>query len=102
MSNKLNHYKFSKSAINSYPPDILGERTPMQFLKEKYDKGCIFGIDNLQRSAKYLYMGWAFDFSPYMKRFLVRQYDHWQSYYAPNKTALRKSIYGRIEEIIPA
>jgi len=97
--NILRSIKFSQTAVEN-PPNILGNMTPIQFLLYKYDKGCIFGLDNLQHSGLYRYMGWAFDFSPYMKRFLVKQYDNWQEYYAPNKTALRKSIYGRIQEIL--
>lgn len=37
-------------------------------------------------------MGWAFDFSDYLKRYVYHQYGHWYEMYAPNKTILRKSV----------
>ncbi len=81
-------------------PEILHGKSPWEFLKEKYQRGCIFGLDNLQRSGVYRLNGWSFDFKPYMKQFLVKQYDSWQEYYAPNKTILRNSIYGVIQRIV--
>lgn len=44
-------------------------------------------------------MGWMFSFYDYMSRYLVRQYDQWTEYYAPDRTSLRKALYGRIQEI---
>lgn len=91
-------YRFSESATET-PSDILNGLTPAQFLKKKYNTGCVFGLDTLKKSATYRYMGWLYDFTPHMKRFLVKQYGDWQEYYAPNKTALRKATYGEIQEI---
>ena len=90
-------YKFSECAKEK--PEILNGQTPQEFLKSKYVRGSIFGLDGLQSSGVYRYMGWAFNFRPYLKRFVVKQYGSWQEYYAPNKTALRNSLFGRIEEI---
>ena len=45
-------------------------------------------------------MGWRFDFSDVLKKFVVKQYDHWFEYYAPDKTSLRNVLYGRIQEIV--
>jgi hypothetical protein len=81
-------------------PDILQGRTPTAFLKSKYIHGCIFGLDNLQKQGAYLLAGWRFDFRLFLKRFLVKQHGNWSEYYAPNKTTLRKSLYGRIDEIV--
>lgn len=92
-------YKFSDTAIDS-PPDILGKKTEQEFLHEKYTRGCSFGLDNLQKFGTYKYMGWCFDFRHLLKKFLTKQYDSWQEYYAPNKTALRNSLYGKIEKIV--
>jgi hypothetical protein len=80
----------------------LNGKTPEQFLKYKYTRGCIFGLDHLQKYGTYRYMGWMYSFKPFLKKFLVKQYDQWQEYYAPNKTAIRNSLYGRIQKIIPA
>ncbi len=39
-------------------------------------------------------LGWAFDFSDYLTRYVYLQYGRWQEYYAVDKTSLRKGIYG--------
>ena len=44
--------------------------------------------------------GWRFDFSDVLKTFLVRQYGRWTEYRAMDKTALRKTLFGRIEKIV--
>lgn len=43
---------------------------------------------------------YKFDFSDVLKRFFVKQYGHIQEYYAIDKTALRSTLYGRIEDIV--
>ena len=45
-------------------------------------------------------MGYRFDFSDVLKKFVVKQYDHWFEYYAPDKTSLRSVLFGRIQEIV--
>lgn len=45
-------------------------------------------------------MGYRFDFSDVLKKFVVKQYDHWFEYYAPDKTSLRSVLYGRIDQIV--
>ena len=45
-------------------------------------------------------MGYAYDFTPFLKRYVVSQYGRWYEYYGFNKTLLRKMIYGAIQEII--
>lgn len=81
-------------------PDILHGRTAIEFLKEKYQRGCIFGLDNLHHRGVYRLSGWEFNFRPFLKRFVVKQYGSWHECYAPNKTALRNSTYGAIEKIV--
>lgn len=44
--------------------------------------------------------GWKFDFSNAVKNYVVKQYGRWAEYYAPDKTSLRKALYGRIEKIV--
>ena len=45
-------------------------------------------------------MGYRFDFSDVLKKFVVKQYEHWFEYYAPDKTSLRSVLFGRIQEIV--
>lgn len=45
-------------------------------------------------------MGYRFDFSDVLKRYIVKQYGHLAEYYAVDKTALRAFLCGRIDEII--
>lgn len=99
MKKEVSIRKFNPAA-NDPSPDILENCTPEEFLKSKYIRGCIFGLDNLQKEGVYRLMGWKFDFRLFLKRFLVKQHESWSEYYAPNKTSLRKSIYGRIDEIV--
>lgn len=44
--------------------------------------------------------GYRFDFSDVIHKYLVNQYGSWQEYYAPDKTSLRKAIYGTINQIV--
>lgn len=45
-------------------------------------------------------MGWNYDFTAHLKHYVYKQYDQWFEAYAPNKTALRRAIHGRIQKII--
>lgn len=45
-------------------------------------------------------LGYIYDFTDELRKFIVKQYGQWFEYYAPNKTLLRKNIYGRIEKIV--
>jgi hypothetical protein len=44
--------------------------------------------------------GVVYDFTGYMKRYLYKQYGRWSEARAFNKTLLRKTVYGRIDEIV--
>lgn len=101
MKNKIPAYKFSPCATPT-PPEILGGKSPMEFLKSKFVRGCIFGLDELHRNGHYKLSGWSFDFTEYLKRFVIHQYTSWFTRYAPNKTMLRNSTFGSINEIIEA
>lgn len=45
-------------------------------------------------------MGYRFDFSDVLKRYFVKQHGYIAEYYAIDKTALRSTLYGRIEDIV--
>lgn len=45
-------------------------------------------------------LDWRFDFSDVLKTFVVRQYGSWTEYQATDKTALRNTLHGRIEQIV--
>ena len=53
-------------------------------------------------SHTYKLAGWAWPMYRCLPRFLVCSYDHWQAYYAPDKTSLRAAFPGRIDEIVSA
>ena len=89
-------YNFTGKAKEENKIDF---KKPEEFLKRKFEKGCIFGQDNLLRNGIYKEMGWSYDFKPFLKRFLVKQYGNWSEYYCLNKTTLRKLIFGKVEEI---
>ena len=44
--------------------------------------------------------GWRFDFFDVLKKYLVNQYGQWTEYYAPDRTSLRKHLYGCINQIV--
>lgn len=45
-------------------------------------------------------MGYHFDFSDILKQYFVKQHGHVCEYYAIDKTALRSTLHGRIENIV--
>ncbi len=45
-------------------------------------------------------MGYRFDFSDVLKKYVVKQYGQWTEYYAPDRTSLRNILFGRIQEIV--
>lgn len=56
--------------------------------------------DNLIRYGYYKLMGYRYDFKPFLKKYLYKQYGEWHEAFAPNKTILRKVKYGKIDKII--
>ena len=44
--------------------------------------------------------GYRFDFSDVLHGYVIKQYDSWYERYAPDRTSLRKAVYGRIEKIL--
>lgn len=72
---------------------------PKLFLKKAYQR-FFTNNDNLIRYGYYKLMGYQYDFKPYLKKYLYKQYGDWIEVYAPNKTLLRQVIGGRIDKII--
>lgn len=72
---------------------------PKAFLKKAYQR-FFTNNDNLIRYGYYKLMGYQYDFKPYLKKYLYKQYGDWREVYAPNKTLLRQAIGGRIDKII--
>jgi len=73
---------------------------PIEFLKSKFISPHSFGTNELIRNGNYKLQGYLYDFKPYLKNFLYKQYGSWYEAYAPNKTMLRACIYGRIDKIV--
>lgn len=69
---------------------------PKEFLKKAYVR-YFTNNDNLIRYGCYKLMGYKYDFKPYLKQYLYKQYGYWHEAFAPNKTILRQVIYGRID-----
>lgn len=59
-----------------------------------------FGFNQILSEGNFKYMGWIYDLRPYLKKYWVKQHGSIQEYYAPNKTILRKAVYGRIDKIV--
>lgn len=94
--NDLKKYKFSETASKKI---IFKDIKVKEFLKQKYDGGYNFGVDNLLNYGEYKVDGWIIDFKPVLKLYLLKQYNNIQEYYAPNKTMLRKVTQGKIDWI---
>jgi len=93
--NDLDMWKFTQTEAKK--PNF--DQTAREFLKERYNKCFMFGIDNLKELGGYKLLGWFIDFKPIMKKFIIKQDGHLYEAYAFNKTDLRKSIFGRIQYI---
>lgn len=55
---------------------------------------------NLICYGYYNLLGYRYDFRPYLKKYLYKQYGVWHEVYAPNRTKLRSVIYGKIDKIV--
>lgn len=93
--------------------DRVADTPPSCRMAELHDK-CVKDVNSLTSAEKqhifdqthnykgvYKLAGWAFDFTEFMKRFIVRTYDTWQTEYAFNKTNIRSNVYTRtgVQEI---
>ncbi len=93
------------------PPLEQHTMSRVYLLKEKLNKGGKMNraeknwlAENVRSNSYFRtavpLMGYRFDFSDVLKKFVVKQYDHWFEYYAPDKTSLRSVLFGRIQEIV--
>lgn len=65
-----------------------------------YNKGAHPQFWNVSRTGIERISGVAIDYRCCLKKILVKQYDRWQEYYAPNKTVLRRCLHGSIQEMV--
>jgi len=72
---------------------------PKEWLKRCYVR-FYTNIENVVNYGTYKNMGYAYDLKPYLKKYLYKLHGRWHEAYAPNKTSLRKMVYGTITEII--
>ena len=98
MENLIEAWKFTDT--DREKPDILKGETPEEFLNNKLSSSFNFGADNLTRSGMYRLYGWKFDFTPYLKRFVVKTNDSIYETYAVNKTQARKLAGARVIYIL--
>jgi len=45
-------------------------------------------------------LGYQFDFSDVLRKFIVKQYNTWYEYYAIDRTSLSAYLYGHIDQIV--
>lgn len=100
-------YKFAKHAnVPETPPDT--ERT--RLLERAFDPTAVLTRDEKDKlvftsECEYKQAGWCWPMwhAPHLRRILVNYEFHgWQEYYAPDKTAVRKSLGHRVVEMIYA
>ena len=96
MENVVIGYPFVDHVDQNARPEISD---PGEFLKKAYVR-YFTNNENLIHFGYYKSLGYLFDFKPYLKKYLYKQYGHWSEAYAPNKTLLRQVIYGKIDQII--
>jgi hypothetical protein len=76
--------------VPSNPPDILQGKSEREFLEKCYNRYNLNAID-LLKYGTYKLSGWEFKFDT-LNKYLVKVYDQWHEYYAPNETLLREAI----------
>lgn len=96
----IQHWKFVNWEVDTIPMEFKDKESLHNFLAKEYANSFTFGFNNLSSSGIYRLGGRAYDFKPYLQKILVKQYDRWQEYYAPNKTTLRKCLYGRVQKMV--
>lgn len=78
----------------------LNEGVPLTRQEKDDLVDSFYGTFGQRHGATIRYAGWIWDFRPFTKTYLVKQYGGWQEYQAFDKTSLRKALYGRIEAIV--
>ncbi len=95
-------FEFNKVEFYKFNPNVLGVPNRLcelaqnpEALKDRYYKGADF-----YRSGIIKIMGWQANFKPILKEFWFETSNGLMKGYAPNKTLLRASYYGRIYRIV--
>jgi len=65
-----------------------------------FNKGCNFFLNEVSRNGSAKLMGYRYDLKPFLNKYLCKQYGQWNEYFAPNKTMIRRSVYGNVDKII--
>lgn len=89
-----------KITVNGLPfvAHVDQDKRPILELTVEQLKSC--NDLNLYRTGRIKNLGYVYDFSPYLKMYLYKQYGHWHEIFAYNKTALRVFVCGKIDKII--
>ena len=88
-------FAFVNHVDRNFTPTI---ENPKEFIKSKFYGSTM--DNNILRYGIYRQLGYQYDLKPYLKKFLYKQYGSWSEAYAPNKTTLRKCIFGKIDQIV--
>lgn len=94
---QVNFYKFSTTA-DDMPPS-LGIDTVQDFFLTQFTK-YNHSINDLKQFGIYKLNGWAFDFKPFLRRYVYLTHGSWREMYAPNKQTVVNLTYGRVSEIV--
>jgi hypothetical protein len=86
--------------VKPQPPDLLKGVEPKEFILNLYKQGVRYSYYDLLSRGVIKLAGYEFDFKEHLKKYLYKQHGEWHEAYAPNKTLLRKSVYGTIDKII--
>lgn len=92
--------KVSSDHLNEVIKAMDNEEAINNKLSAIYNRGFHSSFESVSRTGIERIGGVAIDYRCYLKRILVKQYDRWQEYYAPNKTSLRRCLYGSIQEMV--
>lgn len=66
--------------------------------EKEYVAGQLWGTMGAN-SSTFRLGGFAAPFYRYLPQILVKQHGSWQEYHAPDKTSLRKALYGPIDQM---
>lgn len=88
-------YNFTGEAKDVYKLRI---DNPKEFAQERLERSS--SSHDILSYGYYRYMGWQYDFRPYLKRYVYKSYGQWHEAFATNQKTLRKAVGVRIEEIV--
>ena len=95
---EVNFYRFNPQATQTAREDYIN--SPAEFLEKNYTKGGYY-LDALANTGYVRNMGWIYDYRSFLKLYVVKFLNAGlREVYAPNKTAIRKTSYGRIIYIV--